>query len=128
MNAYVCRGICVLAVSASSYLAAQEDLPKITAQPIKTVSKVADCSKTGCALSGEQLSALTLATSIYRSDMPKVEDFHAEVSNGEGTIEVTVFPGHSGDIPPYSVPGGRMAVTYIFDSSGGALKDKYFNR
>jgi hypothetical protein len=128
MNTYLYRGVCTFAICVSGYLAAQEKLPEITAQPIKTVGEVVDCSKTSCGLSREQLSALTTAASIYRADMPKVEGFHFQVSNGEGAIEVTVFPDHSGDIPPYSVPGGRMAVTYIFDSNGVTLKNKYFNR
>lgn len=128
MSAYLYRGVCIFAICASGYLAAQEKLPEIAAQPVKTFSQVADCSKTGCGLSREQFFALTAAASRYRNDMPKVEDFHFQVSNGEGVIEVTVFPDHSSDIPPYSVLGGRMAVTYIFDSKGVNLKDRYFDR
>ena len=128
MNTYLCRGLCASAICTSGYLAAQVKLPEIAAQPIGTVGEVADCSKKRCALSREQLSALTAAVSKYRNDMPKVEDFHFQVSNGKDVIEVTVFPDYSGDIPPYSVPGGRMAVTYIFDSEGVILKNRYFNR
>lgn len=128
LNTCLRRWVCVFAICTSGSLAAQEKLPEIAAQPIKTVSEVADCSKTGCGLSREQLFALTAAASRYRNDMPKVEDFHFQVSNGEGVIEVTVFPDHSSDIPPYSVLGGRMAVTYIFDSKGVTLRDRYFNR
>lgn len=96
---------------------------------MKTFPEIVDCfAKKGCALSGQQLSAIALATQLYRGDMPKVEKFHAEVVNDSGTIQVTVMPDYVGDIPPYSVLGDKMAVTYIFDSSGATLKDKYFNR
>jgi len=60
--------------------------------------------------------------------MPKVQKFHLDIVSRESTIEVTLAPDYVGDIPPYSVPGDKMAVTYIFDSSGAVLKKKYFNR
>lgn len=104
------------------------NLPPITGVPLETYPETVDCSQKECAISGEQLSAMTSATHLYRTDMPKVGKFHLYVSNGHDAIEVTISPDYVGDIPPYSVPGDKMAVTYIFDTSGTALKKKYFNR
>jgi hypothetical protein len=104
------------------------NLPPVTGVPLDTLPETVDCSKKGCALSREQLSAITSATQMYRADMPKVQKFHLDIVSRESTIEVTLAPDYVGDIPPYSVPGDKMAVTYIFDSSGAVLKKKYFNR
>ena len=116
-----------LCVATQDQIAAM-NLPPVTGVPLETLPETVDCSKKGCALSREQLSAITSATQMYRTDMPKVKQFHLGIVSRDGTIEVTLSPDYVGDVPPYSVPGDKMAVTYIFDVSGAVLKKKYFNR
>lgn len=68
------------------------------------------------------------AMESYRRDMPKVKDFGVVVDNEHDTIEVTVYPAYKGQVPPFSVPGDHMAVSYIFDSTGTRRISMYYNR
>ncbi|TCV91639.1 hypothetical protein EC912_11069 [Luteibacter rhizovicinus] len=59
--------------------------------------------------------------------MPKVSEFGAYVGVVEEGIEVTILPRES-DPTVYRGKGEKMAITYIYDTTGTKLKKMSYNR
>jgi len=96
--------------------------------PLETYSEVVNCSGKDCKMTSEQFLALRSAVQLYKVDMPKVKRISPQVGSKDDSISVTIFPDTGSAIPKFGVPGGTMAITYIFDSSGSHLVKKNYNR
>ena len=97
-------------------------------KPLETSSEVVNCSGKDCKMTPEQFLALSSAVQLYKVDMPKVKRISPQVGSKDDSISVTIFPDTGSAIPKFGVPGGTMAITYIFDSSGSHLVKKNYNR
>jgi hypothetical protein len=97
-------------------------------KPLETYNEVVSCSEKDCKMTPEQFLALRSAVQLYKVDMPKVERISPQVGSKCDSISVTIFPDTGSAIPKFGVPGGTMAITYIFDSSGSHLVKKNYNR
>ena len=97
-------------------------------KPLETYNEVVNCSEKDCKMTPEQFLALRSAVQLYKVDMPKVKRISPQVGSKDDSISVTIFPDTGSAIPKFGVPGGTMAITYIFDSSGSHLVKKNYNR
>ncbi|HEY4090591.1 MAG TPA: hypothetical protein VGN46_03675 [Luteibacter sp.] len=119
--------ITALVLNAGPARSASEIQP-ITSGTVTSSKPTSRCSAGTCDVPPAQTNAVTSAMAEYRHDMPKVTRFGLLIESTGQTIEVTVYPAYEGDVPPFSVPGDHMAVTYIFDTSGQRQIRKYYNR
>lgn len=97
-------------------------------KPLETYNEVVSCSEKDCKMTPEQFLAVCSAAQLYKVDMPKVKRISPQVGSKDDSISVTIFPDRGPTTPKFGVPGGKMAITYIFDSSGSHLIKKNYNR
>ncbi|MHB1058820.1 MAG: hypothetical protein ACYC0F_13165 [Rhodanobacter sp.] len=97
-------------------------------KPIETYNELVSCSEKDCKITTEQFSALCIATKLYKVDMPSVRRTSLQVGINGDLIVVTILPDTGAKPPKFGVPGGEMAITYTFDSSGSHLMKRIYNR
>lgn len=96
-------------------------------KPIETYKDSVSCVEKDCLITRRQIGMLDKAMALYEKDMPAVTGFKAQLSSKNGLTIVTMLPDE-GALPSFSTPGRHMAVTYVFDTAGGDLIKRIFNR
>lgn len=96
-------------------------------KPIETYKESVSCSDKDCLITRQQIGMIDKAMALYQKDMPAVTRFKAQLGSKDGLTIVTMLPDE-GAASSFSTPGRHMAVTYVFDTAGGNLIKRIFNR